>query len=719
MINYLRNKNFLKQLDNSNNKFYLVKIEILDSDENLIQSIEGRVQSGSSISINGSSPIRRTCNITFIATEDKNDLKNINGLLSINKRIRIKIGFENNIDNKYDKIVWFPLGIFIINQPSISNSSNGCLISLSCKDKMCLLDGSCGGGFPTTITFDNYDQVIGTRELDQDPTTIIWINKTTGERLYPDFPNDYTVYIYNDKYYYWTKKQGWSQYTSLETARNVIGKTVTIKQRFYDIIQTVVHNYGGIPISKIFINDVPLEIKQLVRWTNSTPLYYIYETKQYTTNRNDIAGKEEGTFREFKYNEDIGYQYTDFIYPDTLVSSIGENVCSILNKIKTKLGNYEFFFDVEGNFIFQEIKNYLNTSYSNSDMSRLDNQGQQGKNIYDNELAMLDNSNYELDIYNNNKSVYTFSEGNGLILSYQNNPDYTNIKNDFHIWGSTAKDKGIAIHYHVAIKEKPIEYENNSYQVIFLKKNGLFTGGLRLLGAGETTSGLKSDEYDNDYHPADWRAALYLNGLAKQKEQIRPDIYEQELLDLFDSIYDFRLKKFKTDDIINNPNQLTYWFDYMEPVEGFYPCSVDNLGTKIYSYQEDKINKLFTCYVPNNILLNTQMDRQEFERLRQKCYYQGQSFSNVNDSINKGIAEGTSGYTAQDTAREFLYQYTNFNESISIQCVPIYYLDVNTRITVQDDRSGIYGDYIINNISLPLSAEGTMNITAGKALERI
>ena len=188
---------------------------------------------------------------------------------------------------------------------------------------------------------------------------------------------------------------------------------------------------------------------------------------------------------------------------------------------------------------------------------------------------------------------------------------------------------------------------------------------------------------------------------------------------MFDSIYDFRLKKFKTDDIINNPNQLTYWFDYMEPVEGFYPCSVDNLGTKIYSYQEDKINKLFTCYVPNNILLNTQMDRQEFERLRQKCYYQGQSFSNVNDSINKGIAEGTSGYTAQDTAREFLYQYTNFNESISIQCVPIYYLDVNTRITVQDDRSGIYGDYIINNISLPLSAEGTMNITAGKALERI
>ena len=719
MINYLRDKDFLKRLDNVNNKFYLIKIEVLDSDENIIQTIEGQVQSGSSLAINGNSPIRRTCSITFIATDDKNDLTDINGLLSINKRIRIKIGFENNIDSRYDKTVWFPLGIFIINQPSISHNSNGCLISLSCKDKMCLLDGSCGGNFPTSVTFDEYDQIIGSSAVDQNPT---------GERLYPDFPNNYTVYVYEDTYYYWTKEHGWVEYSSLEQAKSVIGTRVSVRQRIYDIIQTLVCNYGGIPISKIFINDIPLEIKQLVRWTKTSPVYYIYQTKQYTTNKNDIKNRDGETYREFKYDEDIGYQYVDFTYAGSLVSSIGENVCSILNKIKNFLGNYEFFFDVEGNFIFQEVKNYLNTSYNPLDENRIDNydrivktENQETKvTINDNNLSILNETNYQLDLYNSNKSVYTFSEGNGLVSSYQNNPDYSNIKNDFHIWGTKAKDKGLAIHYHVAIKRKPSpeDYENKEYKVIFKKKNGLFTGQLRLRDSSEPVPS-DSEEYDNNYTPADWRAAIYLQGLEKQANQIRPDIYEQELLDLFDAIYDFRLKKFKIEDIVNNPNELSYWFDYMEPVEDFYACSVDNLGTKIYSYQEDKLNKLFSCYVPNNILIYTGGDSQEFERIKQKCYYQGQSFSNINDTIYKGIAQQTTSYTAQDTARELLYQYTNYNESISIQCIPIYYLDANTRITVQDEKSGIFGDYIINTINIPLSAEGTMTISAGKALERI
>ena len=34
----------------------------------------------------------------------------------------------------------------------------------------------------------------------------------------------------------------------------------------------------------------------------------------------------------------------------------------LLDNIKNKLGNYEYYYDIDGNFIFQEIKNYLNTS---------------------------------------------------------------------------------------------------------------------------------------------------------------------------------------------------------------------------------------------------------------------------------------------------------------------------------------------------------------------
>ena len=41
----------------------------------------------------------------------------------------------------------------------------------------------------------------------------------------------------------------------------------------------------------------------------------------------------------------------------------GESVTSILDSICNVLGNYEYFYDVNGNFVFQEKKNYLNTSY--------------------------------------------------------------------------------------------------------------------------------------------------------------------------------------------------------------------------------------------------------------------------------------------------------------------------------------------------------------------
>jgi hypothetical protein len=72
-----------------------------------------------------------------------------------------------------------------------------------------------------------------------------------------------------------------------------------------------------------------------------------------------------------------------------LIGNAGETVVSILDKIKNVLGNYEYFYDVNGNFIFQEIKNYLNTSYSTFLINEI-------------------NENNYLADYSSGKSVYTF-----------------------------------------------------------------------------------------------------------------------------------------------------------------------------------------------------------------------------------------------------------------------------------------------------------------------
>ena len=714
-ISYLLNKTFLKQLDNELNKFYWVKVDVLDMSEMLIESISGKVQPGSTITIDGNSAVRRTCNITFIAESKNNNLTNIENLLSINKKIKISVGIENHIDKNYEDIIWFPQGIFVIIQPSISNSGNGCLINLSCKDKMCLLNGECGGALPASVTFHEYNQIIGEVECSADPAL--------DENI---TPNDYTVYSYMDngerKYKTWTKEYGWA-----DSDNSSIGEIVSVPQLIYDIIQTLVCNYGKESLSKILINDLPKEIKQIVRYVGSDTLYYNTSTGQYINDESYLT--EDGVWKSFGFNEDVGYVYTDFTYPGKLISNIGDNICSVLDKIKNTLGNFEYFYDINGNFVFQEIKNYLNNSYNAVDAYRLDNARR--VEIDKNNLCIINDENYEVDFYSNNKSVYEFKEGNGLVMSYANAPVYTNLKNDYHIWGKT--DGGLVIHYHLAIKKKPKPivpkgteklsrelnakgYEVNVpydqfgiYKVVYIEKDGDYTGQLRL--AGESDAGV-------DYIPIDWRAELYMQGLMKQKKSQRPDVYEQELLDLFDAIYDFRKKEFKAD-LVTNPNELKYFIDYLEPVSQLYDCSVDLLNGKIYSYQQDKINRLYNVEVPNVIMINVAMDDDSREKIIKRCEKEGQPYSNVASEIYSKVAVGTKGYSAQEVARDLLYQYTNYNESITIQSVPIYYIEPNSRITVYDQKSGIYGDYIIKTISLPLDAKGTMNISAVRALTRL
>ena len=155
---YLDDKDFLKRFDNSNNKEQFVKIIVLTwFDEVPIEEIQGKIVSGSN-SLNGSSNVRRTCNLQMIIDDAAYNIKDIKNLISINKKISIEIGFTNNTDEYIDyDILWFPQGTFLIKQPNISLSSNGLNLSLQLEDKMSLLNGAHGGVIPAATTFDSFD----------------------------------------------------------------------------------------------------------------------------------------------------------------------------------------------------------------------------------------------------------------------------------------------------------------------------------------------------------------------------------------------------------------------------------------------------------------------------------------------------------------------------------------------------------------------------------
>ena len=70
------------------------KIELLDWKENVIGELQGKVVEGS-LSVDGSSSIRRTCSLSLIADDYNSDLTSLEGQLGLNKKIKVFIGLIN------------------------------------------------------------------------------------------------------------------------------------------------------------------------------------------------------------------------------------------------------------------------------------------------------------------------------------------------------------------------------------------------------------------------------------------------------------------------------------------------------------------------------------------------------------------------------------------------------------------------------------------------
>jgi hypothetical protein len=932
MSTVLEDKEFLKQLDEERVKKTYAKIVVLTKDEYPIAEIQGRVSAGS-LNVDGNSSVRRTCNITFIADDTDNDLSDIDNLFSLNKKIKVFIGEENNINDKYENIIWFKQGTFVIVNASLTHNTNSVTISLSCKDKMCLLNGELGGTFPAPVTLNTFEQV-------------------------------------NDD-----------------------GEIIEEEQKIYDIIRTIVSWYGGEDDARIIVNDVDLYTKQIVRYTGSDYLYIQTvdgQVQNVSLNRYDttIEGQEindtidktkegllyidapaakvnektvvcinpyfnassiDSTKNLYELNlkemslediplsdgwdyyaaqDEVGYTYVDFVWAsdDDLIANAGDAITSILDKIISLLGNYEYFYDIDGNFIFQEKRNFLNNRCEEAQDDRLLTAETSSQ---ENDLCGINSSNYMADYNGNSQIVYSFEEGNSLISAYSNTIDFTSIKNDFHVWGKSSKDaSSYDLHYHLVVREKP--EERNTYKVIYgrnrstgeeldtlrlfnhdkytfceigkrvttiendtsyiyirirksIKKENLIkyintsqlyiknsenkyesyslsnsaswteeesektlyykvgiynniTSLVGKMGTGKKENTLILDDsmweikYDNEvawmkqpeqveytniiageelipviaengyielpansfidegsadkiitlpsayitsdgkyiafsetvegnlwvlpetrshvyqktlytdgtwgvegetikllygvwykdvddnYTSKDWRMELLLQGLSKSQDGIRPDIYEQELIDKFLDTYNPRKQCFKAD-MIRDPNQLKYFLDFIS-ISGKNKYSTENIGIKTYSKLYDGVRKIFTKEVPDIVYLNSSENNSTLQTYKDLCDNNGQVYISLDEDTYNNLSVGVLGDTGIETARNLLYQYTEFTESINLQTIPIYYLEPNTRITVYDKKANVSGDYIISSLNPPLNGSGTMSIQATKAVTK-
>lgn len=167
----------------------------------------------------------------------------------------------------------------------------------------------------------------------------------------------------------------------------------------------------------------------------------------------------------------------------------------------------------------------------------------------------------------------------------------------------------------------------------------------------------------------------------------------------------------------DHPETLPYFLDFIDSNAEVSKFSVSNIGRRSLVESSNDYNCVFEPEIPDLVLIESGQD--DTAKKRQECENKGQAYIQVPSSIYNMLALGGSLNSCYVRIKDLLYNHTKYNESIQIQCLPIYQIEPNTRIRVRDVESNISGDYIINTISVPFTPNGTMSISATRALEKL
>ena len=658
---YLSDPTFLAKIDATKQKTQRVKLVILNWRDEPITSVEGRATAGS-ISVNGKSALRRQGSLTMVADPELYNITNIDNLISINKRVAIEIGFENTWnDEKYLKypIIWFPQGVFVVSAASINKNMSSFTISVTLKDKMTLLNGENGGVLPTAITH--------------------------------------------------------------HPLMNEAGDTEAAKVR--DILYTLLTVYGDLPEEKIVIDNVPLRIKNAMRLTKAGPIYSTGSPEDKTFRLYTLEPKS-GSYQTYMFNDNVGYAFTDFTYPaKELTSNPGESVVSVLDKIKNALGNYEYFFDINGVFRFQEIANFINEG------SALEN------------WADAINQKY---LANTTSDVASYSFANDAMLTaIANTPQYNAIKNDIIIWGQQTDTK-TPIRYHLLIDYIPKIDTTKTYSGVLyreLNKDGEPIGAFRVAKTLPNSDKLKKYATFNNKtlaNDADWRLQIYLDTICNSKNYWLSLEIKEELPKLMNIDYvlkswlqletgitasDFTATKTWAHTLPNgkpDTDSVTWFLDILdvEKVPSLEWMAITNIGRREKVLNDKSVNCLFKPNFQDIVLIKADGSNSVVD-LRKEAIVEEAFYTQISPTFWDMLSTGISQCAAYDIMRSMLHEITGYNESISLTTVPIYHLEPNTRIYVQDADTGINGDYMINSYSVPLTVGGTMTFSCSKAIERI
>lgn len=129
-----------------------IRLELLDFQYNIVDELSGNITK-CSINVDSNSDLRRSCDLSFVVTTSTFDIKS-GQKLWLDKFVRPYVGYENM---RTGKIQWYNQGIYLVNNPQWSYNASTNEISMQALDLMSKLTGLRNGnleGIPTKIAKD-------------------------------------------------------------------------------------------------------------------------------------------------------------------------------------------------------------------------------------------------------------------------------------------------------------------------------------------------------------------------------------------------------------------------------------------------------------------------------------------------------------------------------------------------------------------------------------
>lgn len=487
----------------------------------------------------------------------------------------------------------------------------------------------------------------------------------------------------------------------LKEGKIVIDSTLPTTQT---IVKTVLNDFGNLNLSywdelsnvqqqyadknNYDVVDIPENYKAVVHWAGD-----------YDIMIHQVSGKWQIAAAPNSIPKDwikipaggyMGYMTKPFVYPtkseSPFTSEAGSTVSAVLDTIKNTLGNYEHFFTPKGKYRFQPIQNYVTKGMPQDDITKaLD-----AKYFYNPAEGL---------------EIYSLQDAK-IITAYTNAPQYNQIKNDFMVIGKHPELE-LPIRYHVALERRIPAGElvvwNNIN--VYIDEKGI------MRATQETTGTTKTFNCGDNY-----RLKKYLQVITGNDQTA----FGKEIREEFPKMFDLEGMKWKFDPTSPARDSLLYWFDIIDSksIAGdIGQFGVETIGRRTKVIPDDQVNCLFTSYMPERDLLDE--DHWIFGKYEGGVFSSGTLTEEELTSLKSGIGIGITRIPAEDYIRASLHQYLSYNENITINAVPIYHLDVNQLIYVENNESDIQGNYIIDSISYPLNFDGLMTINARKMMTMV